>query len=265
MEGTILRVDYSDNRVTVDADLPTDGRLTLETVQFHNPSYGRSTTYTIHGIDRDADGFCVIDLGPQRTVLGMGTLDVDPISPTEMSSLTPHEYANGLTRQGVGFFQGKILVSDDWSHQTRITSLTSSAQSAELEVESTAGFQAGDAFYYLDIAADDGMTIYNWATFERGQDGEIQVTATDDATLKMDGETRYYLWSRGGAVGDLGDPDFDGSGRVDFGDFLLFAAAYGLTSADPDFEIRFDLNEDDAVNFADFILFAGHYGQEKAA
>ena len=109
------------------------------------------------------------------------------------------------------------------------------------------------------------MLVCNWASMERDADGEIRVAATDDVTLKIDGKTHYYLWSRGGGVGDLGDPDFDGSGSVDFADFIMFARAFGATAADPDFEARFDLNEDNAVNFADFVLFAGVFGERGAA
>ena len=49
--------------------------------------------------------------------------------------------------------------------------------------------------------------------------------------------------------------DFDGSGRVDFPDFLLFAGAFN--SADP----TFDLDGSGRVDFPDFLLFAGAFGQ----
>ncbi|MBK35826.1 MAG: hypothetical protein CME26_09895 [Gemmatimonadetes bacterium] len=49
--------------------------------------------------------------------------------------------------------------------------------------------------------------------------------------------------------------DFDGSGEVDFGDFLLFAVAFGTT------DVTFDLNEDGEVGFADFLAFAALFGQ----
>ena len=62
-----------------------------------------------------------------------------------------------------------------------------------------------------------------------------------------------------------GDPflprraDFDGSGAVDFADFLRFAKAFG--SADP----AFDLDADGAVAFADFLLFASVFGKPVAS
>lgn len=49
--------------------------------------------------------------------------------------------------------------------------------------------------------------------------------------------------------------DFDDSGRVDYSDFLLFAAAFGST--DP----RFDLDDDGNVAFSDFVRFAFLFGK----
>ena len=46
--------------------------------------------------------------------------------------------------------------------------------------------------------------------------------------------------------------DFDGNGRPDFSDLLLFVAQFNTVGPDP----RFDLAEDGLVDFADFIRFA---------
>jgi hypothetical protein len=192
--GTIVRVDYETNRVTVGADLPTDGRLDNQIVTFSSPAYTRNTAYTINGVHRDDRGMSVIDLGTQRTVLGLGTLDVDPPSQTEMTSLTQHDYVLGLTRQGVRFFDGKMLKSVDGKHETRIVS-TVHGQPFELTVESTAGFQAGDTFYYLDLFAGDRFEINNWASFELDADGEAHVSATDDVTLTLEGRSQEIPWA----------------------------------------------------------------------
>ena len=54
-------------------------------------------------------------------------------------------------------------------------------------------------------------------------------------------------------------PDFDGSGVVDFGDFFLFADAFGTTDA------RFDLDGSGVVDFGDFFIFADAFGQPTRA
>ena len=54
-------------------------------------------------------------------------------------------------------------------------------------------------------------------------------------------------------------PDFDDDGEVGFGDFFLFAEAFG--GSDP----RFDLDGSGSVDFADFFLFAENFGQPARA
>ncbi len=54
-------------------------------------------------------------------------------------------------------------------------------------------------------------------------------------------------------------PDFDDDGEVGFGDFFLFAEAFG--GSDP----RFDLDASGSVDFGDFFLFAEHFGQPARA
>jgi hypothetical protein len=53
--------------------------------------------------------------------------------------------------------------------------------------------------------------------------------------------------------------DFDQSGTVDFGDFFLFADAFGQTDA------RFDLDQSGTVDFGDFFLFADAFGRSPGA
>ena len=54
-------------------------------------------------------------------------------------------------------------------------------------------------------------------------------------------------------------PDFDGDGVTNFGDFFLFADAFGSTDA------RFDLDGSGVVDFADFFIFADAFGQPARA
>lgn len=59
---------------------------------------------------------------------------------------------------------------------------------------------------------------------------------------------------------DVAASDFDGSGRVDFVDFLDFAAAFGKASGTEGFDTKFDLDGSGIVDFGDFLIFAGHFG-----
>jgi len=55
--------------------------------------------------------------------------------------------------------------------------------------------------------------------------------------------------------------DFDGSGMVDFTDFILFAAAFGTRPANGDPAAAFDLDGDGLVGFGDFVAFASLFGE----
>ena len=55
--------------------------------------------------------------------------------------------------------------------------------------------------------------------------------------------------------------DFDGSGTVDFTDFLLFVGKFGSRQGDERYEARFDLDGDGEVGFGDFLIFAGSFSK----
>ena len=57
------------------------------------------------------------------------------------------------------------------------------------------------------------------------------------------------------------DADFDGDGTVGFGDFLQFAAQFGLSQGDAGYDAKFDLDGNGAIDFGDFVIFAGAFGK----
>ena len=63
---------------------------------------------------------------------------------------------------------------------------------------------------------------------------------------------------------DVAASDFDGSGRVDFLDFLDFSGAFGKTSEQDGFDAKFDLNGSATVDFSDFLIFANNFGKSNA-
>ena len=58
------------------------------------------------------------------------------------------------------------------------------------------------------------------------------------------------------------DADFDGSGEVEFSDFLLFVSKFGARQGDGKYEARYDLNGNGEIDFPDFLLFVGFFGQK---
>ena len=57
-------------------------------------------------------------------------------------------------------------------------------------------------------------------------------------------------------------PDFDGDGTIGFGDFLKFAAKFGLGQSDDGYDALYDLNGDGEIGFSDFLLFAQDFGKD---
>jgi hypothetical protein len=54
--------------------------------------------------------------------------------------------------------------------------------------------------------------------------------------------------------------DLNGDSKINFDDFVMFAAAYGTHIGDADFNLMADLNHDNDVDFDDFVTFASVYG-----
>ena len=55
--------------------------------------------------------------------------------------------------------------------------------------------------------------------------------------------------------------DFDGSGAVDFADFVQFAANFGSNQGDTGFDAQFDLDMDGTIGFGDFLIFVKAFGE----
>ena len=55
--------------------------------------------------------------------------------------------------------------------------------------------------------------------------------------------------------------DFDGDGTVGFGDFVQFAAQFGLSQGDEGYDARYDLDGNGAIGFSDFLIFASAFGK----
>ena len=59
--------------------------------------------------------------------------------------------------------------------------------------------------------------------------------------------------------------DFDGSGIVDFPDFLMFVNAFGSGEGQDKYEAKYDLNSDGKIAFEDLLIFTDNFGKNVAA
>ena len=55
-------------------------------------------------------------------------------------------------------------------------------------------------------------------------------------------------------------PDFNGDGKVDFGDFVAFGMHFGASQGDERYEAKYDLDEDGTIGFGDFLIFGREFG-----
>ena len=89
-----------------------------------------------------------------------------------------------------------------------------------------------------------------------------------ESSFDLDGRFNYLGKVRNPPAIPQPDPDlsaalfdFDGNLEIGFGDFLLFAAAFGQRESDLGFDATFDTKADGMVGFTDFINFASVFGQ----
>ena len=59
--------------------------------------------------------------------------------------------------------------------------------------------------------------------------------------------------------------DFDGSGIVDFPDFLMFVSAFGSEAGQDKYEAKYDLNSDGKIAFEDFLILTDNFGKNVVA
>ena len=109
-------------------------------------------------------------------------------------------------------------------------------------------------------AMDSGLVgTLRFGIPDRFSEAEIRLLR---AELVRGGRTVVLLPNLGIAlqVAESPSPDFDGSGLVDFADFVLFAGGFGYRLGDAMYEAKYDLNGDGAIVFDDFVAFAEGFG-----
>ena len=120
----------------------------------------------------------------------------------------------------------------------------------------------------------DGPLVYIlWPSLPNGLRFAPTTRIISGTPRKVQPETKYTL-SALDADGDVVSltftlkvqqqptPDFNGDGRVDFTDFLLFTVQFGLRQGAPGYDARYDLDGDGTIGFGDFLIFGRAFGRE---
>ncbi len=85
---------------------------------------------------------------------------------------------------------------------------------------------------------------------------EYSTKAFGDEQVKVESSIFARLSTEVLSSGVATNSDFDGDGQIGFGDFFLFADAFGASTPD----LRYDLDGDSQIGFGDFFLFADAFG-----
>lgn len=91
--------------------------------------------------------------------------------------------------------------------------------------------------------------------------GRDVLVLESDRDVDTDAILAFMRTVRTWELGAIRAVDFDGSGSVDFNDFLLFARNFGKDELASDYDPVYDLNQDGQVNFPDFLEFVRHFGR----
>jgi hypothetical protein len=162
----------------------------------------------------------------------------------------------GITGFAATLTYSSGLVYDGFTAGTAIPGISG------LQLKSTGEVEIGGASVSGSATVSSGRLGVARFLVAAAFDGEATITLSGGSFARPTGETDLVLAGtvrvRGTAVGS--SADFDGSGLVDFSDFLAFASGFGKSLGDAGYDPALDLDKDGEVGFTDFLAFAGVFG-----
>ena len=126
----------------------------------------------------------------------------------------------------------------------------------------------GTSFVEIGMASLDGSAIVNtgligtlrFRTTDAFSDTEIRLVRAELGRGEQS-ETVTMALSVTLQVAAALLPDFDGSGVVDFPDFLAFVGAFGSQEGQEKYDTKYDLDSNDEIAFDDFLIFVSSFGK----
>ncbi len=203
--------------------------------------------------------------------IGVGTLDVKTLGSVKGGqkvdvpvALLSKEYANASGFQVVLKFDTGSLSTTVTGKKDGTAFANATDQPAQVKGDSVtygASISGGTTTARGALAILSFTTASNYSGDTEISLQSVQVTVSGVANSLRPGAS-VVLSS--GTVAGAGIPsDFDGNGVVDFDDFFLFAAAFGLKQGQAGFDAKYDLSSNGMVDFDDFFIFAGDFGKKK--
>ena len=154
------------------------------------------------------------------------------------------EYAEAqLTYQG--FDAGSLLPSAQVlpQHHTNPTAVEISVVSFGGQATADSGLVGTARFNTTDMLSETTLRLVS-AEIGRGDQRE-SLTFSDTAVILRLAQLT---------------PDFNGDGRVDFGDFVALGMHFGASRGDERYDVKYDLDQDGTIGFGDFLIFGQEFG-----
>ena len=270
--GEVWSVTFSPDGSTL-ASVANDNTIKLWDV---------ATRQNIATLEGHRTGGHSVSFSPDGSTLASGANDYtvklwDVATRQNIATLEGHSYeVNSVTFSP----DGRILASGSWDDTVKLWDVATRQNIATLEghrdnVRSVTFSPDGSTL--ASGSWDDTVKLWDVATRQNIATLEGHLTFVFSVSFSPDGSTlasgsedgTVLLWDMSLYITPLPSlppavltPDFNGDGRVDFADFLLFTAQYGLGQGDPGYDARYDLDGDDTIGFGDFLIFSSAFDRE---
>ena len=137
-----------------------------------------------------------------------------------------------------------------------------------IEQDSTTVLRHGTSFVEISLASLDEAATVNtgllgtlrFRTTDAFSDTEIRLVRSK---LDRDEQSEIVILALQVALQGVAasSPDFDGSGVVDFPDFLVFVSAFGSQEGQEKYDAKYDLDSNGKIAFDDFLIFISSFGK----
>lgn len=153
--GKIVQVDYENNRLVTDAQLPLGRVLAGLAVIVSNPEYTRDSAFTIMGVSRDEMGRSVIELGDSSLELARGQIDRVAFGGRVVTLRTPLPFAAEYG-MGTRAYDGRLVRNLATGAETTMVTVNDLKAA---RFASANGFRNGDPIAVYEVKAGDDFSI----------------------------------------------------------------------------------------------------------
>ena len=243
------------NRITETITIDNSGTGPLTVTDIRSDIAGITFSETQFTVPADQSHDITVTFNPQAEGAITGTIDIQSDDPENATiSLTLTGLVTAIPVPSIALIQESLGLGEiEVGNRITETITIDNSGTGPLAVTDIQSDIAGITFSetQFTVPADQSHDIT--VTFNPQAEGAI--TGTIDILSDDPENATISLTLTGSVTGPRTRSDFDGSGEIDFSDFLLFAEAFGTANE------KFDLNNSGSVDFPDFLIFVANFGK----